>query len=473
MIVIESPVKSMTSQLQSCTLEDFIETPDMSNNEATGDYVTRDVTDQDKIEDTSDKNEEPINIRVSPLKRDRRLTRAKTALRSNGNSNLEPNEKIMEKVLVSPKKKTKQNLEADEKQASDERRLSANQNSENCLTNQILKSSSANQNSGSKSTIQVKRSLKFEHSKENGHQNEESKSQNEGFSGKESVIEPAVKSQHVKESFKDDINQMQDSTSGVVDQINCIPNGGVNKEFQVSVENKLHQKVKNLKPRRSKSVDLFGNQVDLSSESSDSKLTQGNRSAKTRKSRKQKSIDDLSIVNSKVTDFYQYRRSDRRLGCKIWTKEDFYEKLVKENCQDGLKIVNFPEKGRGVVATKTFERNDFVVEYRGDLITPQEAKMREEKFENDPEIGCYMYYFMHGGVRYCIDATRELESYGYGRLLNHSRKKANCRTKSITVDGGAKLILIANRTINEGEEMLYDYGDRSKTALSNHPWLAQ
>ena len=30
---------------------------------------------------------------------------------------------------------------------------------------------------------------------------------------------------------------------------------------------------------------------------------------------------------------------------------------------------------------------------------------------------------------------------------------------------------MANRTIVEGEEILYDYGDRSKEAIKNCPWL--
>ena len=35
-----------------------------------------------------------------------------------------------------------------------------------------------------------------------------------------------------------------------------------------------------------------------------------------------------------------------------------------------------------------------------------------------------------------------------------------------------RLILVAKQTINPGEELLYDYGDRSKESLKAHPWLA-
>ena len=35
-----------------------------------------------------------------------------------------------------------------------------------------------------------------------------------------------------------------------------------------------------------------------------------------------------------------------------------------------------------------------------------------------------------------------------------------------------RLILVAKQTISPGEELLYDYGDRSKESLKAHPWLA-
>ena len=35
-----------------------------------------------------------------------------------------------------------------------------------------------------------------------------------------------------------------------------------------------------------------------------------------------------------------------------------------------------------------------------------------------------------------------------------------------------RLILIAKTEVGDGEELLYDYGDRSKESLKAHPWLA-
>ena len=71
---------------------------------------------------------------------------------------------------------------------------------------------------------------------------------------------------------------------------------------------------------------------------------------------------------------------------------------------------------------------------------------------------------------FSVDATSE--SGLLGRLVNHSRLKFNCATKVVEVDDRPHLILVAARDIAVGEEMLYDYGDRSKESLDAYPWLA-
>lgn len=67
-----------------------------------------------------------------------------------------------------------------------------------------------------------------------------------------------------------------------------------------------------------------------------------------------------------------------------------------------------------------------------------------------------------------VDATKETERLG--RLINHS-KNGNCQTKLHDINGIPHLILVASRDIEEGEELLYDYGDRSKASIAAHPWL--
>ena len=41
-------------------------------------------------------------------------------------------------------------------------------------------------------------------------------------------------------------------------------------------------------------------------------------------------------------------------------------------------------------------KDEFVVEYAGDLITPKEAEKRDAKYSaNTDKYGSYMYYFVH------------------------------------------------------------------------------
>lgn len=45
-------------------------------------------------------------------------------------------------------------------------------------------------------------------------------------------------------------------------------------------------------------------------------------------------------------------------------------------------------------------------------------------------------------------------------------------TRTIVVDNKPRLVLIAKDDIKVGQEVMYDYGDRSKESLKHHPWLA-
>ncbi|KAG2470644.1 KMT5A methyltransferase, partial [Polypterus senegalus] len=132
------------------------------------------------------------------------------------------------------------------------------------------------------------------------------------------------------------------------------------------------------------------------------------------------------------------------------------------------KVEYIEGKGRAVFATKKFERGEFVVEYHGDLIECTDAKEREAMYAQDPDTGCYMYYFQFLNKTFCVDATKETSRLG--RLINHS-KNGNCQTKLHEINGIPHLILVASRDIQEGEELLYDYGDRSKASIAAHPWL--
>lgn len=173
--------------------------------------------------------------------------------------------------------------------------------------------------------------------------------------------------------------------------------------------------------------------------------------------------------NRKVTDYFPVRRSGRKSKAELQCEEKLrIDELIKSGKEEGMKIDFIDGKGRGVFATRDFNRGEFVVEYHGDLIEITDAKKREALYAQDSSTGCYMYYFQYRSKTYCVDATRETNRLG--RLINHS-KAGNCHTKLHDINTVPHLILIASRDIQAGEELLYDYGDRSKASIEAHPWL--
>ncbi|XP_052271857.1 N-lysine methyltransferase KMT5A-like [Dreissena polymorpha] len=89
-------------------------------------------------------------------------------------------------------------------------------------------------------------------------------------------------------------------------------------------------------------------------------------------------------------------------------------------------------------------KGDFLLTYHGELITGEEGNKRE----------------------LIIDSTLEVKSGQFlGRLVNHGKgKEQNCKMKCIEVNKKPYLCLFAQRDIQTGEELLYDYG------VSDLPW---
>lgn len=106
-------------------------------------------------------------------------------------------------------------------------------------------------------------------------------------------------------------------------------------------------------------------------------------------------------TNKKVTDFFPVRRSVRKTKKEVQAEKNrIIEQAIREQREEGLTIRVFPNKGRGVVTTRFFERGEFVIEYVGDLISMPEANKREKLYAKDDNTGCYMYYFKHNDQQY-------------------------------------------------------------------------
>uniref|UniRef100_A0A914W6J2 [histone H4]-lysine(20) N-methyltransferase n=1 Tax=Plectus sambesii TaxID=2011161 RepID=A0A914W6J2_9BILA len=190
------------------------------------------------------------------------------------------------------------------------------------------------------------------------------------------------------------------------------------------------------------------------------------------KGRRKKSIDEPT-GNHKITDYFPVRRSSRKTTDQIKKETSLAteDAIITGSGEKDLKIIQIPTKGRGVVAARIFAKNEYVVEYKGELIDRVAAKKREEEYSQDSSVGCYMYYFDYKGKHYCVDATKE--SPYLGRLVNHSARKPNLKTKVIEIKSIPHLVLIAKRLIEVDEELLYDYGDRTRDAVENNPWLTE
>ncbi|CAF2311009.1 unnamed protein product [Rotaria sp. Silwood2] len=164
------------------------------------------------------------------------------------------------------------------------------------------------------------------------------------------------------------------------------------------------------------------------------------------------------------------RQITKQLAITKYKSATSFDSFIETQCEDGLEARDTRTiKGRGVYTTKKFFRNDYIVEYAGELLTQSEAKKREILYGRNHDIGCYMYYFRWGEKVFCVDATEETNRLG--RLINHSRKNSNCQPKVFVVRDQPRLILVALRDIEIGEELFYDYGERRKDIVEAFPWL--
>ena len=136
---------------------------------------------------------------------------------------------------------------------------------------------------------------------------------------------------------------------------------------------------------------------------------------------------------------------------------------------EALEVVEFLGKGRGVKAKTSFEKGQYVVEYVGDFMTAETGKSMELEYSRDPSIGSFLLFFHYKSEEWCVDATSETEYYG--RLINHSKAERNVTPRVVAVRDEPRVIFVARRRIQSGEEILYDYNDRRKDVRKENQWL--
>ncbi|KAJ8049629.1 Histone-lysine N-methyltransferase PR-Set7 [Holothuria leucospilota] len=118
----------------------------------------------------------------------------------------------------------------------------------------------------------------------------------------------------------------------------------------------------------------------------------------------------------------------------------------------------FLHTGYGVYAQKHYFKQEFLLEYPGQLISEKDGEKREKEYP--PDKGSFLYFFKDRGKNYCVDATN---SKGAGRMVNDSIRP-NAVMKIVILDNIPHLCLFALQHISPGEEIRFDYG------VPNLPW---
>ncbi|KAJ5162326.1 hypothetical protein N7492_007718 [Penicillium capsulatum] len=115
----------------------------------------------------------------------------------------------------------------------------------------------------------------------------------------------------------------------------------------------------------------------------------------------------------------------------------------------GVEVIKTSDRGYGVRSNRSFEPNQIIVEYTGEIITQFECEKRMRTVYKTNEC----YYLMYFDQNMIIDATRG----SIARFVNHSCEP-NCRMEKWTVAGKPRMALFAgDRGIMTGEELSYDY----------------
>ena len=114
------------------------------------------------------------------------------------------------------------------------------------------------------------------------------------------------------------------------------------------------------------------------------------------------------------------------------------------------EVFKTENKGVGLRAAEKIGRDEFIMEYVGDVLDPQRFHKRAKKYsQNDVK----HFYFMALSTDYIIDATAK---GNISRFINHSCDP-NSETQKWTVNGELRVGFFSKRKILPGEEITFDY----------------
>lgn len=130
------------------------------------------------------------------------------------------------------------------------------------------------------------------------------------------------------------------------------------------------------------------------------------------------------------------------------TRAQQYRRLKME-ARDNVYLSRSRIQGKGLFAAHDLEKNTMVIEYIGEKIRNETGNRREQLYESEKR-GVYMFRVDDNWI---VDATMQ---GGLARYINH-RCTPNCYAEVIHVNGEGKIVIVASRKIEKGEELTYDY----------------
>ncbi|XP_047128173.1 uncharacterized protein LOC105843687 isoform X5 [Hydra vulgaris] len=127
------------------------------------------------------------------------------------------------------------------------------------------------------------------------------------------------------------------------------------------------------------------------------------------------------------------------------------------------KVFMNSDIGYGIFTTKAFMSNEPLLEYKGKIISREEAEHLHDLYDKNGK-GCFIFDVNVNGKKFSIDAT---ECVNMARFINDSPEAfSNCRPKQYVLNGLPHIILISKKNLPCGIELRYNYDFKNPESLS-------
>ena len=178
---------------------------------------------------------------------------------------------------------------------------------------------------------------------------------------------------------------------------------------------------------------------------------------------------NFSANNFKFTGLKMRSRQAMKSASILDEEEKLKSALecVKLGQWPNLKVEEFEGRGRGLVATRSFPKGTLLCHYSGTIYKGKKARSFMKEAYNAYQ-SCYMFECPYQGKYYVIDASTEDGSQG--RLINHGLH-GNVQPTPMIIEGHFYIFFKAKKIIEDGEEIIYDYGQRANKSNNVFPWL--